>query len=505
MAVGYAWADNFSDTQGHWAAKQISSWAEQGLAGGYSDGSFKPNAQVTRAEFVALTNRAFHINGEGSAADFSDVKSGAWYYQGVAAAKTAGYIGGYSDGTFKPNKTISRQEVATILVRLLKLKPTTEGLAAFKDADKIPEWSRSNIAAVVEHQLMNGFPDNTFKPQRNITRAGAVVSLDRAINYDSKASAEPVKPAVVEGSIAGTVTVDSQPALNAVIKVFAAKGLEVLTEAETDKDGKYEIKLDPGEYDLTATTDKDAAYKSGIKVFDSKITTANLVLSEAAVLSGELEDNGMAVKNTTVFFTTNPTFTATTNNDGQYTVVVTPDREYTIRIQDSDGETLIVEENVGSGSPGRHSIETLDTSDSDTPTIPGGGGGGSTPTDNEPDVVVNSVTFTVNGDRVTVMGNDNVFTVNLTGYEDTAMFTGLSINASDNADEAEVSLEGIVRTVTFSGGDASISVSEILGALDTGEPGVSLKSLESLAINTISITVKGNDDTQTEVTVKIEF
>jgi len=181
--VGYAFASSFTDVQGHWAQEQINKWSVNGLASGYSDGTFKPNNQVTRAEFVALVNRAFNIKSENATTDFTDVKPGSWYYENVAAAKTAGYIGGYTDGTFKPGQTISRQEAASILVRLLKLETTTEGVAQFEDSGQIPEWSRGNIGAVSQSGLMRGMPDNTFQPLKGITRAEAVVSLDRALEY----------------------------------------------------------------------------------------------------------------------------------------------------------------------------------------------------------------------------------------------------------------------------------------------------------------------------------
>lgn len=127
-----------------------------------------------------MVNRAFGIDTKGFTADFSDVAAGQWYYGDIAAASASGYTGGYPDGTFKPKQSISRQEAASIMVRLLKLEPTTQGLDKFKDATRIPQWSRSSIGAIAKAGFMAGYPDGTFQPGKSITRAEAVASLDRA-------------------------------------------------------------------------------------------------------------------------------------------------------------------------------------------------------------------------------------------------------------------------------------------------------------------------------------
>lgn len=373
--TGYAFAAGFSDVQGHWAETQIKQWAEKGLAGGYPDGTFKPDKEVTRAEFVALTNRAFEIEKTGVVEGFSDVKPGQWYYESIAAAKSAGYIGGYSDGTFRPEQTITRQEVASILVRLLGLEQTTEGLAAFTDAGQIPEWSRTSVGAVAKTGLMGGYPDNTFKATRSITRAEAVVTLDRALGY---------KPVPTGGTIEGTVTLDGKAVAEATVRVFAAGSYEVLKETTTDSNGKYEVELEPGVYDITAATEKEVTYASDVQVTGVKAATVNLALEPAAIISGVLKDkNGKAVKETTILFTTNPTFVAKTDTKGEYTTPVLPNREYKVRAYEpgkEDAEPVVVKESVQVGSVGKHDIGALKAPFS-TGSVGGGtSGGGTTPT-----------------------------------------------------------------------------------------------------------------------------
>ncbi len=170
-----------SDIQGHWAEKKIIGWIDKGLAKGYADGSFKPDYSITRAEFIVLVNKSFGFTGS-SPVNFTDVSSTDWFFKEVSKAMAAGYISGYEDGTLRPENEISRQEVAVILFKLLKLKtPENENtVSRFKDLESIPQWSKGPVNAVVENGYMAGYPDQTYQPERSITRAEAIVTLDRA-------------------------------------------------------------------------------------------------------------------------------------------------------------------------------------------------------------------------------------------------------------------------------------------------------------------------------------
>lgn len=169
-----------TDTKGHWAQGQLEDWAARGLAQGYPDGSFKPDNMVTRAEFVALANRAFGFDA-GAQAKFSDVSSGQWFAAPVSAAQAVGYITGYPDGSFVPGGEISRQEVAAGMARLLLLDTKAGSKVSFTDASAIPGWSKGAIGAVTAKGLMKGYPGGDYQPSRPITRAEVVVTLDRAL------------------------------------------------------------------------------------------------------------------------------------------------------------------------------------------------------------------------------------------------------------------------------------------------------------------------------------
>jgi len=180
----FSFANDFSDIGEHWAKNEIKAWIEKELIEGYSDGTFRPDNNITRAEFITLINRAFGYTKE-DIINFPDVSSDNWFYSEIAKAKAAGYISGYPDGTMKPNNSISRQEAAGIVVRILDLGENINAAEKFADYSKIPAWSRGYIGTVLEAKIMEGYPDGTFKAEDFITRAEAVITLERAMEIES--------------------------------------------------------------------------------------------------------------------------------------------------------------------------------------------------------------------------------------------------------------------------------------------------------------------------------
>ncbi|GGD84928.1 S-layer homology domain-containing protein [Paenibacillus nasutitermitis] len=186
--------DAATDISGHWAEQNIQQWISQGLIEGYADGSFQPNKSVSRAEFMALVNRAFGF-AETGGVSFKDLKETDWSYSDIQKAVKAGYIAGFQDGTIHPNAPITRQEIALIIERLLDLTPSAADADVFKDASVIPSWSKGAIGAVQAGGIMEGYADNSFKPANKATRAEAVVILEHSLK---------VKPAPVIFDKAGT-------------------------------------------------------------------------------------------------------------------------------------------------------------------------------------------------------------------------------------------------------------------------------------------------------------
>jgi phenolic acid decarboxylase len=214
-------AANLTDVQGHWAAAQINAMVDQGIVAGYPNNTFKPNANITRAEFIVLSNKSFAFSNTAEI-NYSDVKSSDWFANDIAKAKAAGYISGYEDGTMKPNNNISRQEAAVIVANILKLNSAgSDELKKFKDASSIPAWSASSVAALVKGGILAGYPDGTFQPKKAITRAEAVVILTKAKGTTTPSKLEPgidlskiskagtYGPATGNQAISGDVTISA--------------------------------------------------------------------------------------------------------------------------------------------------------------------------------------------------------------------------------------------------------------------------------------------------------
>ncbi|MEK3881159.1 S-layer homology domain-containing protein [Paenibacillus sp. FSL M7-0420] len=177
----YADAGQMADIKGHWAESDIQQWLDQGLINGYPDHTFRPGAEVSRGEFVALVNRAYKYS-DTKAISFKDLKPENFAYIEVQKATAQGYISGFSDNTFRPDKPITRQETAVILSRILGFdsKGATASVSSL-DANLIPAWSRPAVQYLLDQGIMSKNADGTFQPQRNMTRAETVVVIKKAL------------------------------------------------------------------------------------------------------------------------------------------------------------------------------------------------------------------------------------------------------------------------------------------------------------------------------------
>ena len=150
---------------------------------GYPDGTFKPNAGVTRAEFVVMVDSAYQVPAGKYGNTPGDVSARDWFAQDVESALAAGFVSGYPDGAFRPQEEVSRQEAACMLAKLLKLDGG--GSLNFSDAGAIGSWARPSVSGLVAAGIMTGYPDGTFRPQKVISRAEAVVMINKALALQS--------------------------------------------------------------------------------------------------------------------------------------------------------------------------------------------------------------------------------------------------------------------------------------------------------------------------------
>lgn len=168
-----------NDISGNWAESSIRSLLAIGAISGYPDKSFRPNQNITRAEFTTVLVKAFRLTST-KGNEFTDCKSHwAQYYISTAAAH--GIVQGYSETVFAPDQPITREQMAVMMVKVCGLKKT-DGVKQFSDEEQVSDWAREAIDIAAGNQLINGYPDGSFGPLKNATRAEVATIIVTALN-----------------------------------------------------------------------------------------------------------------------------------------------------------------------------------------------------------------------------------------------------------------------------------------------------------------------------------
>lgn len=181
--------DLFSDVgSNHSAYKEINYLVQKNVINGYTDGSFQPNKTVTRAEFAALVARALDL--PSATSSFKDVPKTATMYDGVSKAYQAGIIQGYLDGSFKPNNGVSRQDIAVMIDRALQLKGTYTNTKSldFSDSSSILGYARNSVQRLYHYGIMGAYQNNVFSGDKVGTRAETAVVIYRLLELVDKGS-----------------------------------------------------------------------------------------------------------------------------------------------------------------------------------------------------------------------------------------------------------------------------------------------------------------------------
>ena len=171
----------FSDVPtGYWAKDAIESLAAAGIIGGYPDGTFKPESPLSRAELCTLLVKARKTAvSKPSKPLFRDLPVNHWAAPYIAAASDLKLVSGYPDGTFQASKTLSRAEGVLILVRFAKLSPVKDESPYFDLTVK--HWAAASIAAAKKAGLLNYIKTNHFEPNKGFTRAEAAYILHKIL------------------------------------------------------------------------------------------------------------------------------------------------------------------------------------------------------------------------------------------------------------------------------------------------------------------------------------
>ncbi|MBN8659955.1 MAG: S-layer homology domain-containing protein [Candidatus Melainabacteria bacterium] len=177
------------DTKGHWAESYVGQLTQRSIIGGFPDGSFKPDDGITRAQFAAIAMKALNVPPAAGAAQFKDVSPTYWASKAIAAVSQAGLVTGFPDGTFKPEDKITRAQALVILAKALP-----SGLAdvsilnSYQDGSSVPSWAAPSVAKAAKARIIVSYPDpSQIRPNLNASRADvAALTYQTLVNLGQK-------------------------------------------------------------------------------------------------------------------------------------------------------------------------------------------------------------------------------------------------------------------------------------------------------------------------------
>ncbi|MNX15796.1 Endo-1,4-beta-xylanase A precursor [compost metagenome] len=176
----------FSDVVTHWAKDAINDMGSRMVVTGFEDGTYKPNQNMTRAEFAAIIVRGLGLRLESGKVKFSDIQANEWYTNAVQTASAYDLINGFEDGKFRPNDKITREQAMVIISRAMRisgLQDKTQGQGAreqireFADADAISAWAANSVSSALQAGIVTGRNGKVLDPQAPVTRAEVAVMV----------------------------------------------------------------------------------------------------------------------------------------------------------------------------------------------------------------------------------------------------------------------------------------------------------------------------------------
>lgn len=177
-------ANAFKDLNGYaWALESVETLAQKGVVSGYPDGTFRPENNVSRAEFIKMFVLAMNYPLDNSGCTFDDVKENDWFYDYVGVAQKYNLINGTGTG-FNPYGEITREDIAVIIQRCLTIEKND--FNELHDVELCADYSYDSVITLTSAGIINGFEDGTFRPKNSATRAQTAVLLLNAVNYSEK-------------------------------------------------------------------------------------------------------------------------------------------------------------------------------------------------------------------------------------------------------------------------------------------------------------------------------
>lgn len=189
MVGGAAFAVNADDIHGHWAEKTLQQFIDNGWIQG-DEGGIRPDSTITRAEMATVVGAVEEYTEEADVSGYKDVAKTDWFYKQVAKIVKAKVMVGVGDNKWAPQGDVTREQAAVIMCKLNDVSVDTKANAAdiraqlsklgYTDANAVSDWAAPYILAAVQNGYMSGYPDHTLRSGNNITRAEAIVMLDKA-------------------------------------------------------------------------------------------------------------------------------------------------------------------------------------------------------------------------------------------------------------------------------------------------------------------------------------
>ena len=189
MVGGAAFAVNADDIHGHWAEKTLQQFIDNGWIQG-DEGGIRPDSTITRAEMATVVDAVEEYTEEADVSGYKDVAKTDWFYKQVAKIVKANVMVGVGDNKWAPQGNVTREQAAIIMCKLNDVSVDTKANAAdiraqltklgYTDANAVSDWAAPYILAAVQNGYMSGYPDHTLRSGNDITRAEAIVMLDKA-------------------------------------------------------------------------------------------------------------------------------------------------------------------------------------------------------------------------------------------------------------------------------------------------------------------------------------
>ncbi|MGO4541294.1 S-layer homology domain-containing protein [Paenibacillus sp. 2TAB19] len=180
----------FADVEKHWAKEAVNDMGARLVIHGVNETSFNPDADITRAEFAAMIVRGLGLRLGEASQSFSDVATDAWYASAIQTALDYGLVSGYEDGTFQPNAKITREQAMVIIAKAMKLTglakvtgvPDKDAvLGKFADSANMGTWATDSIALAAEAGLISGRSNGKLEAKANVTRAEVATLIQRLL------------------------------------------------------------------------------------------------------------------------------------------------------------------------------------------------------------------------------------------------------------------------------------------------------------------------------------